>query len=64
MHSLAVVYFKGLRDEYGITTCRTHLNRLMDAGKFPACHRQQDSPKSRRYWFRSDIEAWLKGEWK
>jgi hypothetical protein len=61
MHSLAVVYFQGLRDDYGITISRTHLNRLMDDGKFPEAQRQQDSPKSRRFLFRSGIEAWLKG---
>lgn len=59
MNDLAVVDLKGLRAEFGLTTSRTHLIRLMDDGKFPKWFSLQDDPKSRRVWYRREIEKYL-----
>ena len=60
MNDLAVVDLKGLRSDYGITTSRTHLIRLMNVGKFPEWFSSQDDPKSRRLWYRREIEKYLR----
>jgi|SRR5215831_13040067 len=59
----AVVTFEGLWTDYGIKLSRTHAKRREKAGTFPERHHPGGSPKSRFYYWRYDIVAWLKGTW-
>jgi predicted DNA-binding transcriptional regulator AlpA len=53
--------FKQLSSEKGIPYSRSHLHRLILAGKFPAQVRLSDStsPNSLVGWRETDIDAWI-----
>ena len=59
MDDEAVVYYKGLKEDFGIDISRTHLARLEKAGKFPKRHKPFVVRGSRIFWKRKDIKAWL-----
>lgn len=60
MDDEAVVDFKGLRQEFGITYGRTHLQRLEHAEKFPKRLRPSGDHRSAHvFWRRREIPAWL-----
>jgi hypothetical protein len=59
----AVVTYQELNTEFGITISRTDVKRKEDAGKFPKRIKPFGAPKSRFYYWRREIVAWLKGTW-
>jgi hypothetical protein len=58
MTDYTVVDMKGLR-KLGITYARTHLKRLMAAGKFPKWFPLANEPKARKVWWLREIVAYL-----
>src|SRR5215831_13082832 len=60
----AVVTHDGLLTDYGIKISRTHARRREGLGTFPARFPPFGGPKSRFYYWRHEIVAWLKGLWK
>lgn len=63
MDDEAVVDFKGLRDEFGITYSRSHIGRLEEQGKFPKRWKPFEFRNSHPYWKRRLIRDWLMGLW-
>lgn len=59
MSDITVVDLKGIR-KLGIHYSRTHLKRLMNAGKFPKWFSLCDDPKARRVWWLREIDAYLR----
>lgn len=51
------VTFKELKTVYGIPYCRTHIYRLVEAGKFPAWIQLSEH---RVVWVSSHIEEWMR----
>lgn len=58
MDEFTVVDLKGVR-RMGIQYSRTHLKRMMNAGKFPKWFSLSDEPKSRRVWWLREITTYL-----
>lgn len=58
MDDMTVIDLKGIR-KLGITYARTHLKRLMAAGKFPKWFALCDEPKARKVWWLREIVAYL-----
>jgi hypothetical protein len=63
MDDEAVVDFKGLREQFGITYTRSHIKRLEDARKFPKRGKAFEYRNSHPYWRVREIREWLKGLW-
>ena len=58
MDDMTVIDLKGIR-KLGIYYSRTHLKRLMAAGKFPKWFSLCDEPKARKVWWLREIVAYL-----
>jgi hypothetical protein len=64
MDENAVISLKELKTEFGITISPTHIKRKERQGTFPQRHKPFGDPKSRSYWWRREIVAWLQGSWR
>ncbi|MCW5699260.1 MAG: AlpA family phage regulatory protein [Rhodospirillales bacterium] len=54
---LKIVSFSDLKDRFGLTWTRVHVNRLIKAGQFP---QKVQISAGRVGWLESEIEAWLR----
>lgn len=54
-----LVTYRGLKSMYGIPYSRTHIARLVAAGRFPKPIKLGDGSRSFIGWWSSDLEEWL-----
>jgi len=64
MDENAVVTYEGLESDYGIKISRTHIRRRETQGTFPPRFHPFGDLRSRFYYWRRDIVAWLNGSWR
>lgn len=57
----AVANFRAIK-ALGIPYCRTHLFRLVKAGKFPKFFKLGDHPNSPTVWWLHEIIEWLEAK--
>jgi predicted DNA-binding transcriptional regulator AlpA len=61
MEGKRVTNYKGLKAQFGLIYSRTHIMRLMKAGRFPRGFKLGDYEGSPLVWWVHEVEEWLEG---